>query len=351
MVQEIYQTNLDAQRLGSKTLFSSATTNAAGQKVRYFSGTDAEIYFGDVFIDDVVGIQFAVQQNALPLYGYNSYVFDDIAVGTRMVQGSFTINFTKSSFLFEVLETLKATLNSTTQSVNAEDEGTVDNLATSSNKGLNSNNPGTISSRAPLWGRSFDLICSYGNARQSNPVPNSTMLMLSNVVITSCQQQFSSSGEPVYESYTFIGRDLSLVPKLPNETASSASPAAPSVQVTENPIQRSVYNEEVKGKTVQGTLGISFEANTIVKRISIEPKLEITKDRGLHPIQVSTGNRGIVNYIVPDSWREAIKKHILAGNTSTFPVTMVVVYQTNGKESIRPGQEIAVEIQEVYSDM
>lgn len=352
MVQEIYQQNLDPQRLGSKTLFSSAATNAAGQKVRYFSGTDAEIYFGDIFIDEVVGIQFAVQQNVMPLFGYNSYVFDDIAVGTRMVQGSFTINFTKSSFLFEILETLKTVLNSTTQSVSAEDEGTSNTLATSNNNGLNSNNPGAISSRAPLWGRSFDLVMSYGNARQANPVANSTMLMLSNVVITSCQQQLNASGEPVYESYTFIGRDLSLSPTLPNGTAATTTTPAAVVQESENPITRAVYNESLTTKkSAQGLLSIAFEANTIVKRISVEPKLELDKDRGLHPIQASTGDSGIVTYVVPDSWRAAIKKYVMDGHTDAFPMTMVVVYETNGKETIRPGEEIAVEIHEVYSDI
>ena len=90
------------QRLGDKEAFTSLVPNQNGNYIRYFSSIDAEIYFGDVFIDEATQVTWQVQQNVQPIYGYNSYVYDDIAVGARLVNGSFTINFTKAGYMYEI---------------------------------------------------------------------------------------------------------------------------------------------------------------------------------------------------------------------------------------------------------
>ena len=89
---EKYIINYDnKQRLGNKTLFNNVVPNQNNVNVRYFSSIDAEIYFEDLYIDECVQINFAVQQQALPLYGYNSYVYDDIALGSRILISHFEI--------------------------------------------------------------------------------------------------------------------------------------------------------------------------------------------------------------------------------------------------------------------
>ena len=65
----------------------------------YFSGADVSIYLGDQFLDEVNSIQFTMIQNVRPIYGHSSYTWDDIAVGQRLVQGSFTINFKEPFYL------------------------------------------------------------------------------------------------------------------------------------------------------------------------------------------------------------------------------------------------------------
>ena len=93
--------NEKTNRLGDRTI----TSNIIDGK-RYFSAIDAEIYFGGInntFIDEIVQITWTLEQATLPIYGYNSYVFDDLVIGSRQVTGSFSINFTKSNFLYDVL--------------------------------------------------------------------------------------------------------------------------------------------------------------------------------------------------------------------------------------------------------
>lgn len=69
----------------------------------YFSGADLSIYVGDVFVSEVNRLQFALTQQIRPIYGYNSYTYDALAVGNRIVQGSFAINFTEPYYLEKLL--------------------------------------------------------------------------------------------------------------------------------------------------------------------------------------------------------------------------------------------------------
>lgn len=82
-------------RLRNKNLFTSTVETNEAHK-RYFSSIDAEIYFGDIFIDDINSISYEVVEKILPIYGFNSRKFDFLLQGTRIIQGQFTINFTKS---------------------------------------------------------------------------------------------------------------------------------------------------------------------------------------------------------------------------------------------------------------
>lgn len=70
----------------------------------YFSGSQCLVYIGDVLIDEVTGIEVQVQQQKTPIYGYASQLFDKVARGTVFVQGSFTINFKESGYLYTVLQ-------------------------------------------------------------------------------------------------------------------------------------------------------------------------------------------------------------------------------------------------------
>jgi hypothetical protein len=53
----------------------------------YFGGSDCFIYIGKTRYDNISALQFQVRETVKPIYGYASRIYDDLAVGTRIVQG------------------------------------------------------------------------------------------------------------------------------------------------------------------------------------------------------------------------------------------------------------------------
>ncbi len=75
--------------------------------LEYFSGAQMNMYIGDVLIDEVTSMQVQVGQRKLPMYGYASQLFDKVARATVIVEGTFTINFKESGYLYAVMERYK----------------------------------------------------------------------------------------------------------------------------------------------------------------------------------------------------------------------------------------------------
>ena len=65
----------------------------------YFSGADAKIFFGDVWVDDIVTIQYNVNQTKTPIWGYASQLFDAVARGQVIVQGTLSVSFKETGYL------------------------------------------------------------------------------------------------------------------------------------------------------------------------------------------------------------------------------------------------------------
>ena len=83
----------------------------------YFSGANARVYFGDIWVEEMVSIQFGVEENVAPIYGFNSYMFDKIARGTRMVTGAFILNHTETDYLNIILERLYKNIDKTNRNL------------------------------------------------------------------------------------------------------------------------------------------------------------------------------------------------------------------------------------------
>lgn len=79
--------------------------------VEYFSGAQGAVYVGDTWIDEITSFAYSRQHTKTPLYGYSSLHWDGIADGRVMVQGSFTINFKESGYLFLALDRYQALMN------------------------------------------------------------------------------------------------------------------------------------------------------------------------------------------------------------------------------------------------
>lgn len=77
----------------------------------YYSGANVRVYFGDVWVEEMASIQFSVEENVAPIYGFNSYMFDKIARGTRMVTGAFILNHTENGYLDVILERIQKNID------------------------------------------------------------------------------------------------------------------------------------------------------------------------------------------------------------------------------------------------
>ncbi len=86
--------------------------------LQYYSGNQAQIYIGDVLIDEVTSFHYSVRQSKAPVYGYASQLFDAVAPGQVLVQGSFSVNFVESGYLWLILNRYKSFQNNLDKALN-----------------------------------------------------------------------------------------------------------------------------------------------------------------------------------------------------------------------------------------
>jgi hypothetical protein len=79
-------------------------TAANGQFGKYFTCQDARLYIGNVFIDENIFVQYTLQDNKIPIYGYRSRYYDATAQGKSIVQGQLGLNFVSEGYLYTVLQ-------------------------------------------------------------------------------------------------------------------------------------------------------------------------------------------------------------------------------------------------------
>lgn len=178
---------------------------------RYYSVIDAEIYFGNEYVEDVHDISWSIRQNVTPLFGYNSYTYDEIARGNRTIFGTFTINFTSPNYLFSILEAAnKANVTSITKMTSY----TVPKLASSV---APSPDGRTFGSRerghhASMWPQTFDIDVIFG---EKTGISDPVHILILGCAIQGCQMALSASaaGAPpaVMEQYSFIAQDIKTV--------------------------------------------------------------------------------------------------------------------------------------------
>lgn len=70
----------------------------------YFTATDCHVYFNDVYMDELTGLSFALQEAVQPVFSYASHTWDYVARGTRKVQGEFRIAFKEAGYMFMILD-------------------------------------------------------------------------------------------------------------------------------------------------------------------------------------------------------------------------------------------------------
>ena len=84
-----------------------STPSTAIYDLDYYTGSQMFLYIGDVWVDEITSLQYTRQQQKTPIYGYASQMFDDMAAGQVIVQGSFTINYKEQGYLWAILRRWK----------------------------------------------------------------------------------------------------------------------------------------------------------------------------------------------------------------------------------------------------
>lgn len=243
------------QRLRHRPHIVNTANNRYENNVRYYSSVDADIYFGNMFIDEVVSVAWQVQQNAMPIFGYNSYTFDDMAVGNRIVSGQFAVNYTQSNYLTKVLNDL----TKISRKMYGED-----NPATS--KFTDSDR---IRRNTPIWDAGFDLMVGYGEKYNDS---YESLIILDCCQITGCTQQLDYNGEPVIEVYSFIARDMkfSQVSTVETPAARAMNPIVEEIEIESS----ETISESIQALTIlDSTIFINGSNKQAVLKIDSMPEL------------------------------------------------------------------------------
>lgn len=68
-----------------------------------FAGAQVSVFVDNIWVDDVVSIQFTVTEPKSPIYGYASRFYDLAASGNRIIQGQLAIAYTEEGYLTTIL--------------------------------------------------------------------------------------------------------------------------------------------------------------------------------------------------------------------------------------------------------
>lgn len=218
----------------------------------YYAGTDIRIYFGDHWVDEIVEIEFSLQEQVAPIFGYASHTWDAIARGNRFVQGSFSINFKEVGYLQTILNSLSSkqtqsgahiNLNTFNKSLPYTDTmgraqvgmsvdklvSNFDTLAEDYEKALwgESNkqsgilddrkndtffyNTNSSSKNQTLKDHGFNILITYGQTGDiaRGDESHQTAQTIVGVQLNGMSTRVDPSGNPVQEVYSFIAKDLS----------------------------------------------------------------------------------------------------------------------------------------------
>jgi endonuclease YncB( thermonuclease family) len=184
----------------------------------YFTSAQTKMYIDELFIDELVSIEWGIQENVVPVFGYSSKLADAYAEGRSMIQGQIMLNYTAPWYLGVALQGLRKY----TEGLGEMDSNVVQ-LAYLMFQGKTPANPGDFTREQLAAAKRLSAEKSteiYGNARTPavyKRIPFNITLqfgesrgnrrVLRDCKLTSYNQVVDQSGNPVFESYGFVGRD------------------------------------------------------------------------------------------------------------------------------------------------
>jgi len=215
----------------------------------YFSGANIGIYVRDILVASAVAVQFDLNQNKLPLYGYASDLWDGVAEGTVQCSGVLVVNFQYAQYVPTLIARVhnnalsaadlsannfargieRSNMRMTgvvgqpidpnvplTPNQKSELRKTYWQGDPSSSRSIHNALSNTNLSRPDEHSLPFDILVTYGDAfgnelRRQDGLPSPTLSAvrkLHQVQILGFGQQISVGGEPVREHYAFICRQV-----------------------------------------------------------------------------------------------------------------------------------------------
>ena len=177
---------------------------------RYYSDISAEAYINGEWFEDINTIAWQVNQQQYPLYGYNSYVFDDMALGTRIIQGQFTINFTEPNIIGKVISqgSKSSAVNNGTTFEEYSTKAHQNKVAIDGSEVTYQSN----ALRAPIWKPRFDIDIVFGEKEKLGGID----MMPKHIILWDCSVSnsgigASANGGVLVETYSFIARDFKII--------------------------------------------------------------------------------------------------------------------------------------------
>lgn len=92
----------------------------------YYSSTDTKIYMDDIEQSEISYINYSLQEQLKPIYGYASRTFDDVAVGNRIVTGMFKVSIKNPEAQTSLSTIIERSNNSTLESYNENQQELMD---------------------------------------------------------------------------------------------------------------------------------------------------------------------------------------------------------------------------------
>lgn len=211
LIKNVYGTNKQLRNtpgytnyvVGVNKNLSGAVSSAILK--RYYSSIDAEIYFNGEWIEDIANINWQINQRTQPLYGYNSYIWDDVAQGNRIITGAFTINVTNTRSMENAIANGNSGIVNTEAPADFED---IEKFLVQSEAEI-SQNEGTVYSNPAhfnIWTDKFDIdiVCGESNEMSGFPLH----IILKDCYIQTSAEIKDKNGDVSSRAHFFIARDF-----------------------------------------------------------------------------------------------------------------------------------------------
>lgn len=218
------------------------------QYASYYSGTDIRVYFGDKWVDEIVEIEWTLQEQVAPIFGHSSYTWDRVARGNRYVVGSFAVNFKEVGYLQTIINSLSSDMNENETWFNLEEfdgskgpdgaaskatsielllenfddqaqdfENAIWGKESDQSEGFNTRQASTFfydslsnENHKKLRDHGFNILLTYGGTDNSHgTATKNTAQSIVGVQLTGVSQQVDPSGNPTREIYSFLAKDIS----------------------------------------------------------------------------------------------------------------------------------------------